>query len=369
MTYLGIGAMSGTSLDGLDLVACTFTQHEDGSYAFTLDQSAQVPLGPWHSRLLHLPEQSAEVYAKTHVYFGHWLGKQFKAFIEQHDLQPDFVAMHGQTIFHQPQHSFTAQVGDGETAVSYLACPLVSNFRNKDVALGGEGAPLIPIGERYLFPEYELFLNLGGFCNLTFRHRALDVGPCNIVLNHLWQFFFPEAQTAYDPDGALARSGQVDEALLAQLDALPYYPQRPPKSLGWEWVRDEFLPQLNGSELEAPDLLRTVVEHVARQIGLALTRLKAGGHKLLITGGGRHHGFLMERLTAQLAPLDIELAEADPAWVDYKEAIVFAFLGLRLLQGQPTTLASATGARQDVVSGSIHVPAEGGNWGMGRFGE
>jgi anhydro-N-acetylmuramic acid kinase len=307
-----------------------------------------------------LPEQSAEVYAKTHVYFGHWLGKTIQAFIQQYGLQPDFVAMHGQTIFHQPHKTFTAQIGDGETVAAYLPCPLVSNFRNKDVALGGEGAPLVPLGEQYLFQPYELFLNLGGFSNVAWKGKGFDVSSCNGVLNFLFQRGFPEGETAYDPGGQVARQGKLLPEVLAQLDALPYYQQTPPKSLGWEWVEAEMLPILAAAEAPVEDLLHTCCVHEAKQIALALEREGVRNLPILATGGGCHNYFFMECLDEALEPLGIQVDDDAPeAWIDYKEAIVFAFLGLRTLLGKPTIQPAATGAKQAAVTGSIHLPPHG----------
>ena len=359
--YLGIGTMSGTSLDGLDIAACHF-QVEEESYQFDIQQVRHVPYEDvWKARLLNLPEQSAEIYAKTHVYFGHWLGKAIQAFIRDHQLQPDFVSIHGQTVFHQPDKTFTAQIGDGETVASYLDCLLVSNFRNKDVALGGEGAPLVPLGEKYLFPQHKLFLNLGGFSNIAFNGTAFDISSCNGILNYLFVRAFPEAETDYDPGGQVAASGQLHERLLSQLDAIPFYQQPPPKSLGWEWVEAEMIPILQAAELPVEDLLHTLCVHSARQIGRAAQMIDAQDQTLFASGGGRHNTFFMACLREELAKLGITLDESLPdLWIDYKEAIVFAFLGLRTLQGKSTILEGATGARLAAVTGSIHLPSTGG---------
>jgi anhydro-N-acetylmuramic acid kinase len=347
-------------MDGLDIACCTF-EVEGDNYRFSLDYGETIPFDDkWRSRLLHLWEQSAETYAKTHVYLGHWMGEQIQAFVQRHGLKPDFVAVHGQTIFHQPEKNFTAQIGDGETLATYLTCPLVTNFRNKDIALGGEGAPLIPIGEHYLFPDYRLFLNLGGIANVTFGSRAFDVCACNLVLNEVYRRAWPEGP-GYDDHGRQAAGGTLIPELLAALDALPYFRQPPPKSLGWEWVTQAVLPLLDMFPADPADQLHTFVHHVAGQIAQALRLLAAPPGPLLITGGGRHHTFLLEQIRTAIAPMGITVDEATPtAWVDYKEAIVFAFLGLRTLTGRTTTLASATGARQDAVTGSIHLPPDGG---------
>lgn len=353
--------MSGTSLDGLDIAVCTF-QVEDDQYQFDIDAVGQIPFGEtWTTRLLNLPEQSAEIYAKTHVYFGHWLGKTMQAFVEEHDFKPDFVAMHGQTIFHQPDKTFTAQIGDGETIASYLTCPLVCNFRNKDVALGGEGAPLVPLGEKYLFPDHRLFLNLGGFSNIAYKGTAFDISSCNGILNHIFVRAFPEAETAYDPEGQVAASGQLNEELLAQLDAISFYQQKAPKSLGWEWVESDLLPIMHAAALPAEDLLHTFCVHSAKQIASAARMVGAQGETMFASGGGRHNAFFMSCLEQELSALNITIDRSIPdLWIDYKEAIVFAFLGLRALEGKPTILDQATGASLAAMTGSIHLPPQGG---------
>lgn len=357
-SYQGIGLMSGTSMDGLDIACCTFTEEGD-SYSFELDAVRQVDFGEtWTTRLLCLMDQSAEVYAKTHVYFGHWMGEQIRDFIQDHKLTPDFVATHGQTIFHQPDKNFTAQIGDGESIAAYLPCPLVSNFRNKDVALGGEGAPLIPLVEKYLFPAYKLFLNLGGFSNITYGSLAFDVSPCNIVLNHLFRTLYPEAETDYDPEGSTARSGKLIPTLLEELNGHPYFGQGAPKSLGWEWVLQEVLPVLSGAEI--PDLMHTYAQHAAQQLGNAVAYLQARDEKILITGGGRHNAFLMDLIQSQFERHQIEIdASISQEIIDYKEAIGFAFLGLRTLRGKPTVISSVTGAEIEAPCGSIHLPPRG----------
>lgn len=217
-----------------------------------------------------------------------------------------------------------------------MNCPLITNFRNKDVALKGEGAPLVPIGEKYLFPDHELFLNLGGICNLTWKGLAFDVTACNLVLNTIYKDFF---EGDYDANGDIAASGQVNHELADALNQLAYYRTPPPKSLGWEWVEQEMLPVIFQSNASPKDLLHTVTKHIAAQIARAMTKLEPGPQQLMITGGGRYHQFLIDCLQTSLEPLAITIDQGiSNEWVEFKEAIIFAFLGMRVMENKPLSL-------------------------------
>ncbi|MEM9719780.1 MAG: anhydro-N-acetylmuramic acid kinase [Bacteroidota bacterium] len=355
---IGVGVMSGTSLDGVDLVAAEFSWTEKEIYQYSILSSRSIPYSDqWVSRLANLIDQSGEIFAKTHVYYGHFLGATIRNFIKEENISPDFVGSHGHTIFHQPEKNFTAQIGDGETVVSYLTCPYVTNFRNKDVALGGQGAPLVPLGEKYLFPGRHLFLNLGGFCNLAVEGLAYDVSSCNGVLNYLVQQIYPELP--FDDKGNLAASGNFSEALFTELEALPFYQAAAPKSLGWEWVIEEVLPIVNRSELPIQDKLHTFCHHVANQIFQSLRALNRQNESILISGGGTHNEFLISLIAERLSTLDIHIEKpVDDSFIDFKEALIFSFLALRTLTGKPTILPSATGASEAGITGSIHLPQE-----------
>lgn len=356
--YQAIGVMTGTSLDGIDIAFCHFEELGE-SYKWECKIAETLPIEEkWRDRLIKLPEQSAEIYAKTHVYLAHYLGKNIQDFIKKHHLQPDFVAVHGQTIFHQPDKNFTAQIADGETLVTYLDCPLIGNFRNKDVALGGQGAPLVPIGEAFLFPEYQLFLNLGGFANLTYKDIAFDVVPCNLVLNTLLRAFIPDLD--FDEGGQRAASGKLIPELLDALNQLPYFHQKAPKSLGWEWAEQVVFPLISHYQPELSDALHTYTEHIAYQIAASVKKLGIHNQQLMITGGGRHNVFMLERISHYVAENHIKIAAASGTLIDFKEAIIFAFLGLRTFTGKTNTMPSVTGASIPAVCGSIHLPVKGG---------
>lgn len=356
-SFRGIGLMSGTSLDGVDVAYCQFDCNDGGSWTYELLQAATVPYPKeWRARLESLQNETAETYARTDVEYGHYLGQLLADFIATHPLQPDFVASHGHTIFHQPENAFTAQIGDGETISSHLPCPLVTNFRNKDVALKGQGAPLVPFGEKFLFPDCRLFLNLGGFSNISSDGCAFDVSPCNFAMNWAVQRYDPNLE--FDRDGLLARAGNFNEELFEKLESLHYYKQTPPKSLGREWFEEHFLPLLTEEKNADPrDVLRTLCHHIASQISRAVASIGIRDTKILVTGGGTRNSFLTQLIEEKLHEQGVSFeTNAGPDLIDYKEALIFAFLGLQVLLGRPNILTAATGATAAAVAGSIHLP-------------
>lgn len=355
-TFHGIGIMSGTSLDGIDIAFSKYSLSPENQWSFELIVAETIPYEAiWQRRLRYLPEQNAETFAKTNVYYAHLLGKTIQNFIQKHQIQPNFVASHGHTIFHQPQKNFTCQIGDGETFATYLKVPLVTNFRNKDIAFGGQGAPLVPFGEKFLFSEYELFLNLGGISNLTFRELAFDVSPCNFALNLLAKHH--NSALEFDKNGQIAAEGNLDKNLLNELENLDYYKISGAKSLGAEWIFEEFIPILEKNNSKTSDKLNTVCVHIASQIAKHLKKINCNNTKMLMSGGGTHNQFLIGQIRKKLKPLNIELdIKQNSNVIDFKEAIIFGFLGLMTLLGKPNTLKSATGAQIDSISGSIHLP-------------
>ena len=349
--------MSGTSLDGIDLAYCEFSENE-GQWRFDLLAAETIPYDEqWYARLLHLDTQDGITFAKTNIYLGHQFGRVLRDFIGRNELKPDFVGSHGHTIFHQPEKNFTVQIGDGETIAAYLPCPLVCNFRNKDVAMGGQGAPLVPFGEKHLFADEKLFLNLGGISNLSFEGKAFDVSPCNMALN--WLAANLEPSLSFDPNGENARSGKMNYDLYEALEALPYYSKTGPKSLGVEWFNAEVLPLIANPEIPVEDRLRTFVLHIVSRLTSAFRELGANNQQLVVSGGGAHNTFLVEELQKSIAPLGISFKQIDRGVIDFKEAIIFAFLGLQTMLGRPNILASVTGAKLDLCGGSIHLPNTG----------
>lgn len=344
--------MSGTSLDGIDLALCEISSPTRCSLlaADTIPYPAH-----WRNRLANLDKATAFEYVLADVELGHLFGRCAKRFLGERDLaRPDYIASHGHTVFHQPERGLTAQIGQGDALAAEVGIPVVHGFRTLDVALGGQGAPLVPVGDRLLFGQYDACLNLGGIANISYDdafHRiAFDICPCNMALNSLANRMGLDC----DQDGRLARDGRLDDALLTRLDALPYYAQRPPKTLGKEWFLTHFLPLCEGRDRRAVTrLLRTVVEHIARQVARSMPPSRQGGCgcTMLATGGGACNTFLVERIQALMPHCAVHVPDAQ--LVAYKEAVVFALLGYLRVMRQCNTLASVTGAPHDSMGGNI----------------
>jgi anhydro-N-acetylmuramic acid kinase len=302
------------------------------------------------------PGLSAPDYQLLHTEYGHYLGAQVLRFIEAYGLeyQVQLIASHGHTVFHDPARRMTAQLGDGAAIAAVTGVNVVSELRAMDVALGGQGAPIVPVGEGILFPDFELFLNLGGIANVSrARHAdrvAFDVAPANRVMNEL----AGDAGMAFDRDGLLAASGCVDEGLLGRLNALPYYGMGYPKSLANEFGLETVLPLVRAAGLSMEDGLRTYVEHLVEQIGKAVEGLGAVA-RMLVTGGGAHNGYLVGRLRERLAGLSVEVVVPDKALVDYKEALVMALIGVLRWREENNVLASVTGASRDSIGGAVWI--------------
>ncbi len=362
-SWRGIGLMSGTSLDGVDLAYCEF-RLEDGQWSFDLLIGETSPMEEkWQARLAYLDQTDARTFSRTHVYWGRFLGMLVRDFVSKHKISPQFVSSHGQTIFHEPNKNYTTQIGDGETMAAFLDCPLVTNLRNKDVALGGQGAPLVPFGEYHLWPGIRWFLNLGGIANLSRidgpeDSLAFDVTVSNMALNWLARQYQPHL--TYDAGGQIAASGTIHQELLEALNKLDYFQRPAPKSLGAEWFGDQILPLLRNEEIPAEDRMHTVSKHLSFQLHRELERLGARNEKLLVTGGGAHNTFLMNNLREQVASLGIEIPTLTHDIIDFKEAIIFAFLGLCVLRGKSNIMHNVTGASRAVPGGSIHLPPSGG---------
>ncbi len=343
------GLMSGTSLDGVDLAFCTFSE-EGGVWSFDLPAAVTIPYAEqWKQKLARAHKLNADGISRLHVEYGKYLGGLVADYSRKNRLSPGLIGSHGHTVFHKPEQGLTLQIGSGAEIAAQTGIATICDFRSQDVALGGQGAPLVPVGDKFLFGDFDVCLNLGGFSNFSYddagARKASDICPVNIILNHLAQ-----AQGAdYDKDGEIAASGKINTGLLERLNWLDFYHQPAPKSLGREWLEDVFMPELESAHSSNADLMRTVTEHVAIQIAKQTGHSK--GKSMLVTGGGAHNKFLMERITA-LTGMQVVIPEK--TIVDFKEALIFAFMALLRLMGRDNCLSSVTGASADHSSGAIY---------------
>ncbi len=350
--------MSGTSLDGLDLVAAEFWKTNE-IWHFHIEAAETIEYSnEWKTRLKNAPEFSGLELIQLQTEYGRFLGTETKEFIQRTGFRPELISSHGHTIFHQPEKGFTFQSGSGFEIAAVTGVTTIADFRSGDVALGGQGAPLVPVGDRLLFSEYEYCLNLGGFANISFEKNknriAFDICPVNMVLNH-----FAEKQGfAFDKNGEMGRKGKVNTELLNKLNQLDFYRAEPPKSLGREWVEQVFMPVLNDFEISDEDKLRTVYEHIAKQIVGTIGRGEGegkgegrGGRKMLVTGGGTFNTFLIELISGKTP---VELVIPSNEIVNFKEALIFAFLGVLKFRDEINCLASVTGAKCDSSVGIMY---------------
>lgn len=341
--------MSGTSLDGLDIAYCVFIE-DDLGWHFSVEQAETLPYdSAWLEKLRAVPANNALQLALLHKQYGKLLGQSTKHFMQKHELYPDFIASHGHTVFHQPENKLTFQIGCGAEIAVNSGITTVCDFRTTDVAYGGQGAPLVPVGDKLLFDSFDICLNLGGFANISFDHNdkriALDVCPCNIALNEIAQL----KNIPYDANGKMAANGKVHPELLDKLNNLPYYSLSYPKSLGREWYQGVFLTLLRKFEIAEEDKLSTLCEHIACQINASYNNKHNAN--MLITGGGAYNDHLISRIKAH-GKFNITIP--DNRIIEFKEALIFAFLGLLRLEKKINCLASVTGGSKDSVCGAVY---------------
>ena len=346
-----IGLMSGSSLDGIDLVDVDFWY--DGKWHFEIVARDNYDYDEAWKRSLSDAFYYDDNQLKTIDYqYGAFLGKVTKQFIDKYGLKPEIVASHGHTIFHRPQEHYTLQIGDGQALANECGITVINDFRTEDVLKGGQGAPLVPIGDKLLFADYPICLNIGGIANVSYdvdgQRIAYDICIANQALNYLAN----RLSLPYDNNGDIARSGHIDNQLLSILNSHPFYTEKYPKSLGREFFEENIKPLLEKRD-DIADMMATFVEHIAIQISNSIENQSI--LKLLVTGGGAKNKYLVERI--QTNTKHKVIVPADDI-IDYKEALVFAFLGLLRNRNEINVLRSVTGAKSDSCSGKIWYPAK-----------
>ncbi|WP_111669019.1 anhydro-N-acetylmuramic acid kinase [Algoriphagus litoralis] len=351
--YHLIGLMSGTSGDGLDIAFVHFEWK--GRWVFRIDRTETVSFpANLGKKLSEAHLLSGLEICKLDVDFGQWMGRQVKTFCEKHQLEPDAVASHGHTVFHQPENRLSLQIGNGWALHQTSGYKVINDFRMLDVQLGGQGAPLVPIGDQLLFPEVDFCINLGGISNISMekdgQRIAFDCSPFNLLLN-------AEAQKlgkSYDNEGKIAQSGEVNLTLFERLNEIPFYSKNQAKSLGREDMEQVFTPLIRESGLSPADALSTLVEHFAFQIGGVIRTFSTKKTpSILLTGGGAYNAYFIQRLDHYLRK-SWKRVETDSELIEFKEALIFAFLGLLRLRGENNCLASVTGSSRDNCGGTIY---------------
>ncbi|SFH77292.1 anhydro-N-acetylmuramic acid kinase [Halpernia frigidisoli] len=346
-TYFALGLMSGTSLDGLDICYAKFSL-KDLIWNFEILEAQTIPYSSnWKEKLEEAINLSATDLLELNSEYGFYLGDQIAEFIVLKKIKEiNLISSHGHTVHHQPEKKFTCQIGDGRAIKIKNNFPVVYDFRSQDVLLGGNGAPLVPIGDEILFSKYEACLNLGGFSNISFKEKgkrmAFDISPLNIVLNH----FSEKLGKKFDDKGEIAKAGIVNQSILQHLNNLEFYKNTTPKSLGFEFVKNEIFPLLKNDSAE--NILATFSEHAADKIAEILNKFKI--NNVLLTGGGTYNDFLLEKIRSKT---DCKIIIPENKIIDFKEALIFGFMGVLKLRGENNVLCSATGSLHDHSSGIL----------------
>ncbi len=377
MIYNVIGLMSGSSLDGLDIAFVEFSETA-GKWNYTIKCAACIEYDKnWTERLKNAVSLCSLDYQLLHTDYGRFLGQRVNTFIENFQLnhKVNLIASHGHTTFHFPEKKMTHQLGDGAAIAAETKLPVVSDLRSMDIAFGGQGAPIVPLGEKLLFPDYHYFLNIGGIANVSIDSKAIipiaiwtnsysdkneiiafDICAANRVLNMLAE----EKNLDYDRDGKMAAAGKINEGLLQKLNALEYYSLPHPKSLANSFGTDIIYSLIKEFNLATDDSMATYVEHITLQIKNSLqpyfsnTQLQ----QLMITGGGAFNKFLVKRISEELQQINFEVFIPEDEVVVYKEALIIALLGTLRWREQYTVLASVTGATRNTIGGALWLGTE-----------
>lgn len=342
-----LGLMSGTSLDGLDLALCEFNRQK-GKYSYKI-LKAKTVIYPhkWKHLLSEAKNASAKNYFRLHAEYGAYVAKETNKFLKSVKRRPDAIASHGHTVFHQPMLGFSTQMGCGATIAAHTGISTVCDFRSLDVANNGQGAPLVPMGDKLLFGDFQACLNVGGIANISFdkngKRIAYDICEANMLLNYLSE----KTGKAFDKNGEMASLGKVNKKILVALNELEYYKKTGAKSIGREWFEREIVPQLKGKNIQS--LLATAVEHIAHVLASDFEKHKL--KSVLVTGGGALNSYLIEKIRSKTT---CQLTIPKPEIIHFKEALLFAFLGYLRLNNKTNTLSSVTGSRTDSCGGAVY---------------
>ncbi|HXB39177.1 MAG TPA: anhydro-N-acetylmuramic acid kinase [Bacteroidia bacterium] len=348
--YKVIGLMSGTSLDGLDIALCNFS-FQNNKWNCSIEKAKTVVYTKeWKNKLGNAHKLSSAQLIEWDATFGKFIGKQVSDFIKKNKISNvDLVSSHGHTVFHQPEKGFTLQIGSGACIAAIAGIKTVCDFRSGDVALGGQGAPLVPVGDELLFAEYDACLNIGGIANISFNRNnkrvAFDICPANTIFNYL----AAKKGLAYDKGGKLAARGEIHWNLLKKLNSLSFYKDYKSKSLGREWIEKNIFTTVDKEKISLQDKLATVSEHAALQVARVLNHFKI--KNVLLTGGGAYNNDFISRVSVYS---NSEIIVPNNNTIQFKEALIFAFLGVLRVRGEINCFKNVTGAKRDSCGGAIY---------------
>jgi anhydro-N-acetylmuramic acid kinase len=345
-----LGIMSGSSLDGVDIAYCEFEFKKKWSY--NIIRAETIPYDEqWKITLSSLDKVGGEELCKIDIQYGKLLSNHIVDFITINDICPNFVSSHGHTVFHNPKDGYTLQIGNGQVIATTTGIETITDFRIKDIILGGQGAPLVPIGDELLFSKYDYCINIGGIANISYKKNnkriAFDICPANQLLNHLSR----QIGKPFDLNGNTAQLGKLDKSLFDNLNNHPYFRIEHPKSMSNQLVNNDFIPIVDESKADIADKLYTVCKHIAYQINPILKKNKNAS--ILITGGGAHNSFLTNAIRNETLR---KIIIPENTIIDFKEALIFAFMGTLNKSGNINCLSSATGAVKDCKSGVVYYP-------------
>ena len=345
-----IGVMSGSSLDGLDICYCDY-KYAESKWQFQNLKGETIPFPKdIYSQLINVGDFSGRKLTELDVRLGIWIGQMIRAFCRRHQYQPHVIGSHGHTVFHDPKGGYSIQIGSGQAIASFAKIPTINDFRSKDVLLGGTGAPLVPIGDKHLFSDYDVCINLGGIANLTINcegaTRAFDVVPCNQILNKIAN----RMGLAFDEDGKMASSGGVLKSWYGSLRTPYFYQKKGPKSISNEWVEQEVLSKLPKQE-NPQDLAFTFCKFVGDQIAESLSETVF--NTVLLSGGGVHNKTLIRAIERALG---VKVVIPKTEIINFKEALIFSFMAVLKLRKEVNVLKSVTGALKNSSSGVYYSP-------------
>ena len=357
-THHIIGLMSGSSIDGLDIAFCRFEFDESpkkGQIQWQIIESTTVPYPiNWQNRLRKTTSMSAPELLETDAALGRWMGQEVKKFIHEKELKVDLVASHGHTVFHFPEKGYSLQIGNGNHLAEKCGLPVIYDFRMADIAAGGQGAPLAPVVDEWLFTDYDFFLNLGGIANVACHTKDGFVGYDVIGANQTLDALAGKLDLAYDKGGQIAAQGTINHQLFESIQQIGFFQENYPKSLDNQWVVKNMTQPILAFNDSIPNKMATMVELIAKNIGTEINQLlpiaKREKHQMLVTGGGTHNTFLMEKIN-HYCDDHIEIIIPKKEIIDSKESLLIALLGLLNFYGVPNSSPTVTGANQNTLGG------------------